>query len=118
VGASLSCKEKHHQHGKKHHVAGKAEEDKEPDPMQEFARAASCMTPIVVATAATAACGAPVNWRFSAYSWLFPFRFRRGMRKGSGHARSSVKKSILSLLFGRIAKETVGSRQTIGNLSS
>jgi hypothetical protein len=49
------------------------------------------MLPVVIAAAATATGGPSVNRRFAANSRLFPFRFRRGMRKGSGHSEASVQ---------------------------
>jgi hypothetical protein len=112
VGACLSREEKHHKHCKKHHVAGKTEEHKEPDAMKQFARPSALTAPVVVASTATAAGRASIDGRFAANSWFFPFRFRRGVRKGRGHAQSfmnqtSVKMSILSLWLGRISKETV-----------
>jgi hypothetical protein len=108
----LSREKEDDQHGKKHHVAGKTEEHKEPDAMEQFARTSALIPPVIVASSTTAACGAPVDGRFAADSRLFPFRFRRGVRKGRGHAQSSinqtsVKMSILSLWLGRISKETV-----------
>jgi hypothetical protein len=112
VRASLTGEKKHHKHGKKHHVAGEAEEYKKSNAMQQFARTSALMAPVIVASAATAAGWAPINGRFAANSRFFPFRFRRRMRKGSGHAQTSmnqtsVKMSILSLWLGRISKETV-----------
>jgi hypothetical protein len=76
------------------------------------------MLPVVVASAPSAARGTPVNRGFPANSWFFPFRFRRGVRKGRGHAQSSVKMSILSLLFGRIVPKTVGCKKNLENLLS
>jgi hypothetical protein len=108
----LSREKEHNQHGKKHHVAGKTEEHKESDAMKQFARTSALIPPVIVASSATAAGRASINWRFSADSRFFPFRFRRGVRKGRGHAQSSmnqtsVKMSILSLWLGRISKEKV-----------
>jgi hypothetical protein len=108
VCACLPREKQHDQHGEKHHVAGETKEDEKADAVQQFAWAASFMPPIVVTTTASASGGAPVHRRLAADSWLFPFRFRWGVRKGSGHSRSSVKKSILRLLFGRMCKETGG----------
>jgi hypothetical protein len=112
VRACLSREKEHNQHGKKHHVAGQTEEHKESDAMKQFARTSALIPPVIIASSATAAGGAPINGRFAAYSWFFPFGFRRGVRKGRGHAHSSmnqtsVKMSILSLWLGRISKETV-----------
>ena len=112
VRACLPREKKHHKHCKKHHVAGKTEAHEEPDAMKQFARTPALIPPVIIASPATAAGGASINGRLAAYSWFFPFRFRRGVRKGSGHAQSSmnqtsVKMSILSLWLGRISKETV-----------
>ena len=112
VRTRLSSEEKHNKHGKEHHVTGKAEENKEPDAMKQFARAPALIPPVVVTTSATAASRAPIDGRLAADSWFFPFRFRWGVRKGCGHAQSSVnqtsvKMSILSLWLGRISKEWV-----------
>jgi hypothetical protein len=41
--------------------------------------------PVVIASAAPASGGSPVNRGFSADSRLFPFDFRRGSRKSNGH---------------------------------
>jgi hypothetical protein len=49
------------------------------------------MLPVVIAAAAAATGGPSVNRRFAANPWLFPFRFRRGMRKGRGHLEASVQ---------------------------
>jgi hypothetical protein len=119
VRACLPREKKHHKHCKKHHVAGKTEEHEEPDAMQQFARTSALIPPVIVTTATTAAGWASINRRFAANSWFFPFRFRRGVRKGSGHAPSSmnqtsVKMSILSLWLGRISKETVVSAMRNG----
>jgi len=107
VRTRLPSEEKHNKHGKKHHVTGKSEENKEPDAMKQLAGAPAFISPVVVTTSTTAAGRAPINGRFAADSWFFPFRFRRGVRKGRGHAQSSVKMSILSLWLGRIFKEWV-----------
>src|SRR3569623_168758 len=45
------------------------------------------MLAIIVDTTAAAAGWPPVKRRFAANSGLFPFRFRRGMRKGRGHLK-------------------------------
>src|SRR5208282_5192425 len=108
VCARLPSEKKHHKHGKKHHVACKAEEHKEPNAMKQLARSSALMAPVVITAASSAAGRAPINRRFSADSGFFPFRFRWGVRKGRGHEQSSVKMSILSLWLGRISKETVG----------
>ncbi|HUB30291.1 MAG TPA: hypothetical protein VL967_11350 [Terracidiphilus sp.] len=109
MGARLACKEKHHKHGKKHHVARKPEEDKETNAMKQLARSLSRMPPVVIAAPAPTARRPSINRGFAAYSRFFPFRFRRGVREGRGHFRASVNLSILSLRFGRIRKQTGGS---------
>jgi hypothetical protein len=86
VCSRLSREKKHHKHGKKHHVASKTEEHKESDAMKQFARTPALIPPVIIASSATAAGGAPINGRSATYSWFFPFRFRRGVRKGRGHA--------------------------------
>ena len=91
VGARLAREKQRHQDGEKHHVGGEDGEDRKANLVQQFARTSALMLPVVIAAAAAAAGGPPVNRRFAANSWLFPFRFRRGMRKGSGHSEASVQ---------------------------
>jgi len=84
--ASLASKEDSHQNGEKHGVGREERKDRKADLMEQFAGTAAFMLPIVIAAAATAATrGSAVKRRLAADSRLFPFRFRRGMRKGSGH---------------------------------
>jgi hypothetical protein len=91
VSASLARKEQRNQDGKKHHVRRKDGEDREANLVKQLARTSPLVLPIVIASTAPTAGGSPVNRRFAANSRLFPFRFRRGMRKGSGHSEASVQ---------------------------
>jgi hypothetical protein len=91
VSARLAREEQRDQNGKKHHVRRKDGEDREANLVKQLARTAPLVLPIVIASTAPTAGGSPVNRRFAANSRLFPFRFRRGMRKGSGHSEASVQ---------------------------
>jgi hypothetical protein len=57
--------------------------------------------PIVIASATAASSRTPVKGRFAADSWLFPFRFRRGMRKGDRHLGLCPDQTNITQLFGR-----------------
>ena len=91
VGARLAREEQRHQDGEEHHVCRENGKDRKANLVKELARTSALMLPIIIASASSAASGPPVNRRFAANSWLFPFRFRRGMRKGSGHSDASVQ---------------------------
>jgi hypothetical protein len=87
VHACLAGKEKNYQHDKKHHVSCQTKEDEKSNAVEQFARTTVLSPPIVIATTASATRGTPVDWGFAADSRLFPFRFRRGVRKNRGHGK-------------------------------
>jgi hypothetical protein len=49
------------------------------------------MLPIIITPTPSATSRASVKGRLAANSWLFPFRFRRGMRKGDRHSMPLCK---------------------------
>jgi hypothetical protein len=85
--AGLAGEEQHYQRREEHHVASQPEEHEKPNPVQALARAAMLALPVVIASSASATRGSPVNGRFSANAWFFPFNFRWGARKGNRHSR-------------------------------
>jgi hypothetical protein len=106
VNAGLTGEEEHDQGGKEHHVARQPEEDEETNAMQAFPRAAPLALPVIVASTSSAAGGSPVNGRFSANSWFFPFYFRWGAREGNGHREASemLVERLLLPMVGRTWK--------------
>jgi hypothetical protein len=91
VGAGLSRKEERDQDCEEHHVAGESGKEEEANLVKQFARTVVLMLPVVVASTPSSTGRSMVNGRFAADSRLSPFRFRRGMRKGSGHCQASVQ---------------------------
>src|ERR1035437_8199830 len=81
----LAREEEQDKRGKEEHVSRKGGKQEEPDAVREFEGAAALIFPLVVPAAATTAGRPPVHGRFAADSRLFPFRLRRGARKGRGH---------------------------------
>jgi hypothetical protein len=106
VGAGLTREEERDEHGEEHHVGGEEREDGKTNFVEQFAGAVFLMTPVVVAAASAAARRTPVNWGLAAYARLFPFRFRRGVRKGGGHS-ILCEEELNSLWIGRTL-ETMG----------
>ena len=110
MGARLARKEERDQNGKKHHVRCEDRKNGEANLIEQLAGASPLVLAIVVSAATSTAGGSPVDWRFAANSWLFPFRFRRGMRKGSGHSEASVQirvhhKGISAISATELARE-------------
>ena len=101
VRARLARKKERDQDGKEHHVGGENGEDGKANLVQQLAWAAVLVLAIVVASATPTASGSPVNGRFAANSCLFPFRFRRGMRKGSGHSKPLWRSDYTTSPLGR-----------------
>jgi hypothetical protein len=78
----LACEKEQHQYGKEHHVPGQRGKNEKPYAMQKLVRFAAFVL-AVISSATTIAAGWAAGHRgFSAKSWLFPFRFRWGVRKG------------------------------------
>jgi hypothetical protein len=87
MGAGLARKEECNKDGEEHHVASESRKQEEANFMKQFAWTAAIMLPIIVAATASTAGGPAIERRLAADSRFFPFRFRRGMRKGSGHQK-------------------------------
>jgi hypothetical protein len=99
VGARLARKKQRDQDGEEHHVAREAREEKEANLVKQLARTTALVLPVVIApTPSTAGWPAIYGW-LAADSWLFPFRFRRGVRKGSGHPKPLCKSDYTTLVW-------------------
>src|SRR6516164_6779131 len=101
VRSSLARVEEHNQDHEEHHVAGQRAKDERADLVQELARSAVSVFPVVVASAAPATGGTPVYGRFPAYAWGFTLRLYRAGEKGRRHTCLCVELRLRSFSLGR-----------------
>ena len=91
VRGSMAGKEDRHQNRKEEHVGSQRGKDKEANAQQQFARAATFVSPVIasaVAALAIAAGGPPDDRRNAAQARISQFLLRRFVGKSRGHGET------------------------------
>jgi hypothetical protein len=107
VRGGLARVEDSDQSNKERHIAGEGNEDECARAVEDIARAAAGTTPVVIASAASAASGPASDRWFAPCAWGFAFDLRRDGSKDRGHGEPCEVEFTLTLVLTHRKSEEV-----------